>query len=419
MRRGAVAPSLLLVLMACGGGGVDNEGSSNADGESTTSSTASESTTSSTASEPTVTGAPAEGPTATDSTPGDAVSPAPSTTEDVVTSPTVTTEFGNPYSWVDGSTTTTTEAPWDGLTMPLTGEPAPDGWPERPALVVKVGNNDWRSLPQLGLEAADIVYEVMVENFVTRFNAVFHSELPATVRPVRSARSSDIDLVANLDRPMFAYWGSNEGVADEVRGAERLGVLVARSTIGRGQEHFSRDESRRAPYNGTVEPAGVLGSMDEYGMAPGPLFTYGPPADLAVRTAGVRWTTANRDVVFAWDADLGRWVRYQDGVPHLDAGGEPFAADNVLKLTVGYRKSDADWTSPQLLSTGSGDGWLFRDGTVTGVVWSRQFVADGWSILDDDTGERIHLDTGSTWVLMTRLGEGEILDASEVGELTD
>ena len=26
---------------------------------------------------------------------------------------------------------------------------------------------------------ADIVYEVMVENFVTRFNAVFHSELPA------------------------------------------------------------------------------------------------------------------------------------------------------------------------------------------------------------------------------------------------
>ena len=317
------------------------------------------------------------------------------------------------------TTTTTTEVPWDGLTMPLTGEPAPDGWPERPALVVKVGNNDWRSLPQLGLEAADIVYEVMVENFVTRFNAVFHSELPATVRPVRSARSSDIDLVANLDRPMFAYWGSNEGVADEVRGAERLGVLVARSTIGRGQEHFSRDESRRAPYNGTVEPAGVLGSMDEYGMAPGPLFTYGPPADSAVRTAGVRWTTANRDVVFAWDADLGRWVRYQDGVPHLDAGGEPFAADNVLKLTVGYRKSDADWTSPQLLSTGSGDGWLFRDGTVTGVVWSRQFVADGWSILDDDTGERIHLDTGSTWVLMTRLGEGEILDASEVSELTD
>ena len=109
MRRGAVAVALVLVLMACGGGD-DDEGPVDSGGVPTTSSTASE---------PTVTGAPAEGPTATDSTPEDTVSPAPSTTEDVVTSPTVVTEFGNPYSWVDGSTTTTTEAPWDGLTMPV------------------------------------------------------------------------------------------------------------------------------------------------------------------------------------------------------------------------------------------------------------------------------------------------------------
>ncbi len=89
----------------------------------------------------------------------------------------------------------------------------------------------------------------------------------------------------------------------------------------------------------------------------------------------------------------------------------------MLKLTVGYRQSDADQTSPQLLSTGSGDGWLFRDGTVTGIVWSRQFIADGWAILDDDTGARLYLDQGSTWVLMTRLGEGEILDVLKAREL--
>jgi hypothetical protein len=157
--------------------------------------------------------------------------------------------------------------------------------------------------------------------------------------------------------------------------------------------------------------------MDDLAIAPGPLFTYGPPADSAIPTAGVRWTTANRDVVFVWDTGTEQWIRYQEGLPHLDASGEPLAADNVLKLTVGYRRSAADSTSPQLLSTGSGDGWLFRDGTVTGIVWSRQFVADGWTILDDDSGERLHLDQGSTWVLMTRLGEGEILDVREAREL--
>ena len=342
----------------------------------------------------------------------------PSTTEDIVTSPTVRTEFGDTEAVVEGTTTTTTEVPWDGLTMPLTGEPAPTGLPERPALVVKVGNNDGRSLPQVGLEVADIVYEVMVENYVTRFIAVYHSELPEAVRPVRSARSSDIDLLANLDRPIFAYWGSNAGVAEEVGEAERLGLLQARSTMGRGQEHFHRDDSRKAPYNGVLDPVSVVNSLDGLTPAPGPIISYGPVPASAVRTFGVRWTTANRDIAFVWDTGSERWIRYQDGVLHFDANGVPLAADNVLKLTVGYRRSDADSISPQLLSVGSGDGWLFRDGTVTGIVWSRQFIADGWTILDDDTGQLLHLDQGSTWVLMARLGEGEILDAWEARALT-
>ena len=342
----------------------------------------------------------------------------PSTTEDIVTSPTVRTEFGDTEAVVEGTTTTTTEVPWDGLTMPLTGEPAPTGLPERPALVVKVGNNDGRSLPQVGLEVADIVYEVMVENYVTRFIAVYHSELPEAVRPVRSARSSDIDLLANLDRPIFAYWGSNAGVAEEVGEAERLGLLQARSTMGRGQEHFHRDDSRKAPYNGVLDPASVVNSLDGPTPSPGPIISYGPVPASAVRTFGVRWTMANRDIAFVWDTGSEQWIRYQDGVPHLDANGVPLAADNVLKLTVGYRRSDADSISPQLLSVGSGDGWLFRDGTVTGIVWSRQFIADGWTILDDDTGQLLHLDQGSTWVLMARLGEGEILDAWEARALT-
>tara|TARA_B100001105_G_C22355434_1_gene427725 strand:- start:334 stop:1368 length:1035 start_codon:yes stop_codon:yes gene_type:complete len=342
----------------------------------------------------------------------------PSTTEDIVTSPTVRTEFGDTEAVVEGTTTTTTEVPWDGLTMPLTGEPAPTGLPERPALVVKVGNNDGRSLPQVGLEVADIVYEVMVENYVTRFIAVYHSELPEAVRPVRSARSSDIDLLANLDRPIFAYWGSNAGVAEEVGEAERLGLLQARSTMGRGQEHFHRDDSRKAPYNGVLDPVSVVNSLDGLTPPPGPIISYGPVPASAVRTFGVRWTMANRDIAFVWDTGSERWIRYQDGVLHFDANGVPLAADNVLKLTVGYRRSDADSISPQLLSVGSGDGWLFRDGTVTGIVWSRQFIADGWTILDDDTGQLLHLDQGSTWVLMARLGEGEILDAWEARALT-
>ena len=416
---------LLLAAAACGGD--EGEGGGLSSGSSTTSTTSTNGATPTTdtpgtASTPSTTEiagtSETTGPGTGSPSGDDDPTVMPSTTEDIVTSPTVRTEFGDTEAVAEGTTTTTTEVPWDGLTMPLTGEPAPTGLPERPALVVKVGNNDGRSLPQVGLEVADIVYEVMVENYVTRFIAVYHSELPEAVRPVRSARSSDIDLLANLDRPIFAYWGSNAGVAEEVGEAERLGLLQARSTMGRGQEHFHRDDSRKAPYNGVLDPVSVVNSLDGLTPPPGPIISYGPVPASAVRTFGVRWTTANRDIAFVWDTGSERWIRYQDGDLHFDANGVPLAADNVLKLTVGYRRSDADSISPQLLSVGSGDGWLFRDGTVTGIVWSRQFIADGWTILDDDTGQLLHLDQGSTWVLMARLGEGEILDAWEARALT-
>ena len=418
---------LLLAAAACGGDEGEGEGGGLSSASSTTSTTSTNGATPTTdtpgtASTPSTTEiagtSETTGPGTVSPSGDDDPTVMPSTTEDIVTSPTVRTEFGDTEAVVEGTTTTTTEVPWDGLTMPLTGEPAPTGLPERPALVVKVGNNDGRSLPQVGLEVADIVYEVMVENYVTRFIAVYHSELPEAVRPVRSARSSDIDLLANLDRPIFAYWGSNAGVAEEVGEAERLGLLQARSTVGRGQEHFHRDDSRKAPYNGVLDPVSVVNSLDGLTPPPGPIISYGPVPASAVRTFGVRWTTANRDIAFVWDTGSERWIRYQDGVLHFDANGVPLAADNVLKLTVSYRRSDADSISPQLLSVGSGDGWLFRDGTVTGIVWSRQFIADGWTILDDDTGQLLHLDQGSTWVLMARLGEGEILDAREARALT-
>jgi len=116
-----------------------------------------------------------------------------------------------------GVATTTTISGWTGAVHPLTGLPATDGTSGRPALAVKVGNNDSRSLPHVGLEAADVVYEAHIENGVTRFLAVYHSEVPLRVGPVRSARSSDIDLI-----------GTSTGRRSPTGGATRAWVMRSR-----------------------------------------------------------------------------------------------------------------------------------------------------------------------------------------------
>jgi len=353
---------------------------------------------------------------------------APATTIDVVTETTepiaaTDTSTGGDAAAMDASTTTTiglattTTIPgWNGPVHPLTGLPAVDGTVERPALVVKIGNNDSKSLPHIGLEAADVVYEVHIENGVTRFLAVFQSEVPALVGPVRSARSSDIDLIGNLNRPSFAYWGSNEGVGAEVEQAIDLGTFAALTTTGQGQYLFSRDAGRgEAPYDGLFDASAA--ALVAPGTAPDPIFTFGGPPASAVPIRGVRWIAPRRDIDWVWDHVSARWLRYHRGVPLVGANGAHLAADNVLILFVDYRTSAADLLSPQAISTGSGDGWLLRDGAVTGVTWSRPFIADGWSLTDDDTGEAVFLRPGRTWVALARMGEGKVLDPAEVAEL--
>jgi len=354
---------------------------------------------------------------------------APATTAEIVTTSTepgvvTDTSAGGDAATVDASTTTTIGVAtttsiigWTGPVHPLTGLPAVDGTIDRPALVVKIGNNDSKSLPQLGLEDADIVYEAHIENGVTRFLAVFQSEVPTQVGPVRSARSSDIDLIGNLNRPSFAYWGSNEGVGAEVEQAIDLGTFVALTTTsGEGQYLFSRDADRgEPPYNGILDAAAA--ALVASGAAPDPIFTFGGPPASAVPIRGVRWMAPRRDIDWVWDHVSARWLRYHRGVPLVGADGVHLAADNVLILYVDYRTSAADLLSPQAISTGSGDGWLLRDGAVTGVTWSRPFVADGWSLADDDTGEAVFLRPGRTWVALARMGEGKVLDPAEVAEL--
>src|SRR5690606_41910517 len=74
-------------------------------------------------------------------------------------------------------------------TWPLTGV-ATDEVAERPAMSVKIENSR-QARPQTGLGDAGVVFEEMAEGGITRFNAVLHSSVPATLGPIRSLRPMD------------------------------------------------------------------------------------------------------------------------------------------------------------------------------------------------------------------------------------
>ena len=318
---------------------------------------------------------------------------------------------------VIATTTTIDPQEWVGPKHPLTGLPALEGIVPRPALAVKIGNNDFNSLPHEGLAEADIVYEALIEAGKTRFLGIYQSSLPERIAPVRSARSTDISLIGNLSNPHFAYWGSNEGVGVEVEEAERSGTFVRQSAEVNSSGAFSRDPSRgNSPYDGVLNPAYLIGDVPA--SAPIAVFDYGALPVTAVSTFGLRWETDGRVVEYLWDQQSSKWKRFQDGSPMIDSNGIQLDSENIVLLYVDYSRSNADPNSPQAQSTGSGDGWLLRNGKIVGITWDRQFEALKWSFFDDDTGESVNLDYGRTWFILAQLGEASLLTPVEAAVLT-
>ena len=125
---------------------------------------------------------------------------------------------------------------------PLTGVPADEvgNWP---ILVVKIDNHD-RARPQYGLNAADVVFEEIVEGGLTRLAALYHSNEAALVGPIRSVRTSDFNLLQNLNRPLFANSGGNE---DVLRLLQDINFVDVSSNAARGV--YRRLEERPSPHN--------------------------------------------------------------------------------------------------------------------------------------------------------------------------
>ncbi len=322
-----------------------------------------------------------------------------------------------------------------GAIAPLTGSITTDlSLDERRPLAVKIGNGDAKDRPQAGLAAADLVYEVLVEAGITRFIAVFHSELPTRIGPVRSVRSSDFDILKDLAAPHLASSGANSTVRREMSQAARAGTLVDVGAL-RMSAPYSRDRSRPSPHNlyfyyenlGTGTPDSLPGGIPD--SPPTTLFEYGSPNPPGLPgAAGV--TVAYRrlfgtEVSHVWDNILGGWVRIQGGTLHTtetDFGVSEIAPANVVVAWMPYGTSAADRRSPQALSFGSGEALVLTAGAVHEAQWERTEDRVGFRFTDK-AGNPLSLSAGATWLLLANtsrrwpLGEATVLTASEGARL--
>lgn len=308
-----------------------------------------------------------------------------------------------------------TPVPWAVIPIwPLTGQLLGDfDASNHPAAVVKIDNAP-DARPHTGLSKADIVYEMKVEG-ITRFAAIFHSEDSDPVGPVRSARSSDLNIVSNLNKPYLLWSGGNAGVTGEVEHAEALGFVVNLSEDVLPDRYF-RDHQRQAPHNLYTRMGDVRQQMSLLsGYQPPPLFAYHntdePLASTALDTPGMAVNFGGGvRVDYVWDAERGGWDRFQVDERHpkgreafVDASGGQISPQNVVIMFTQYGVSEVDARSPKAYTVGEGDAVVLTDGKAFIGHWKRDSPVTS-PVLTDSDGNLIGLTPGKTWIALPELG---------------
>ncbi len=326
-----------------------------------------------------------------------------STTEAPTTEASTTT--GAPVTVASSTTaaTTTTAAPKP--VAPLTGLPVSD--PKvlrRPALAVKMDNHrDAR--PHAGINQADVIYEEIVEAEITRFFAIFQSTGAAPFGPIRSARTTDVNLLNQLNRPLFVWSGGNANVV------RAIGRANAESRAYGQAPGFYRDQARhrRTAIEHTLlntSTANIWATARPGEGPPPPLFSYrafGAPSAVGTPATSVDVNMRSVPVHWQWDPSKQLYIRNEYGAPHVDASGAPVSTNNVVFQFVPYSQSPADARSPEAETVGRGNALIFTGGKVILGHWTRPQPSKP-AVFTDPNGKVVLLAPGRTWVELPQAG---------------
>ena len=272
-----------------------------------------------------------------------------------------------------------------------------------PVLAVKIDDTKL-ARPQIGIEKADLVYIEQVEGGLTRLAAIFSSQIPEAIGPVRSARISDIDILAQFGKVVFAYSGAQRPMYAVIASANLwdYGGQRNSSTI------YTRDLNRPAPYNMVLRADLLLAKVqtdDRAGavsQSPGWKFGAAPKGGFAIDGAVISWPASRYEAT--WAPDQKRWLLSNGGIPNLandgtQLGATTFVIQQVLISNSIYRSADGGYT-PLSETVGSGTGYILRDGRSFKALWNRASpeVGTKWTLAD---GTEIAFAPGSIWVALT------------------
>jgi hypothetical protein len=287
-----------------------------------------------------------------------------------------------------------------GFTAPLTGLPVKEEIRQRPVMVMV--ENSPQARPQSGLDQADLVYEILAEGDITRFAAVFQSQSPGTIGPVRSIRPYYVEIGDGLDA-LIVHAGWSQDAMNLI--ADR-NLAHFDEVYGDGK-YYWRSSDRNMPHNLYTSIAKIReGAVNKKFRSDwnGPLLHFLKPGQLpAAGSAAAKISIPylnGYNVSYEYNGDKGVYERFMNGKPHTDSlSGKQLEAANLLIVETEHRVVDSAGRR-EVDVYGPGQGWLAQAGTVRSITWERK---EG-IIRAYASGKELPLLPGRTWVQVVPAG---------------
>lgn len=306
----------------------------------------------------------------------------------------------------------------------LTGLPTlTDGAIGKRPVAVMVNNVD-AALPQYGISAADLIFELPVEYDLTRLMAVYgdYTQVP-DVCSVRSCRYYYPILAVGFDA-VYVNWGMNESVArptvnsmdidqydgDEYGLGDCFGRDKARYESGYAWEHTGVFHGPNFP--SVLEKDKVRTDLKE--DKTGTAFNFvemdknaAPNGEDAQK---VRVDFGANYSVFTYDEENHEYLKSFKDSPHMDGiSKEQLKFENVIVLETEIKPYPGDEVIKYVDWEGgeNAKGYYISEGKMVPITWSKAGMYDPLKFFDAN-GNELQLNRGKSYIAFTYAGNCKV-----------
>lgn len=284
----------------------------------------------------------------------------------------------------------------------------------RPVAVMIDNQVDAR--PQSGINSADIVYEALAEGGITRYMAIFWSEAPEKVGPIRSARNYFLEWLSPYD-PVYIHDGCASSSNSDADACTNLYTYSIKDISTYGAWRWN-DGVRISPHNeySSVTNAWEYASTLDWDEFPD-IESWSFKSDAKAEDRGDMYkvevefhqrlnNSGNYNVVWTYDSQTNTYLRRIGG--EIDVDQETNTQVWAKNVVVQEVETDSAYDNTAHIVTetvGSGDAVFLIDGEITEGTWEKKTRTDRTTYYDSD-GKEIVFNRGRIWIEMLSTDEG-------------